>query len=89
MLIATVTNRTRNNGLGETGYKTNTQIKNDTNGNDIIPITVTFHSIHARLDRQFGSLVPAQTENYDGSQSRLITLVNKILAHERFIVFLT
>ena len=47
MLIVTVTNRTRNNGLGETGHETNTQIKNYTNGNDIIPITVTFDSIQA------------------------------------------
>ena len=58
MLIATVTNRTRNNGLGETGYKTNTQIKHDTNGNDIIPITVTFDSIHASLSQCFSTAGP-------------------------------
>jgi hypothetical protein len=79
MLIATVTNMTRNNGLGETGHKTNTQIKNDTKGNDIIPVTMTFDSIHASLGRQFGSLVLAYSENYDGSQSRLITTLRTTL----------
>jgi hypothetical protein len=84
MLIATVTNRTSNNRLGETGYKTNKQIKNDTNGNDIVPTNVTFDSIHASLGRQFGYLVLVYSENYDGSQSNLITILRTTLTKNAY-----
>ena len=80
MLMATVTNRTWNNGLGERGYKTNTQINNDTNGNGLIPITVTFDLIHASLGRQHDYLVRlAYSENYDGLQRKLITILRTTL----------